>query len=741
MSPVPRAHLRRSRRYPALLIGSVLALMAGFLTFTVQPARAADTLLSQGRPATASSSENAGALGAGLAVDGDTGTRWSSAWSDPQWLQVDLGSTQTISQIRLNWEAAYASAFTIQTSANGTSWTNITPTTAGKAGLQTIDVSGSGRYVRLHGTARATGYGYSLFEFQVYGGTTPTDPTLPTSDTPDFGPNVKVFDPSTPTATIQSAFDSAFNAQLVSPTAQFGPQRHAFLFKPGTYGRVWANLGFYTAVAGLGQNPDDVTINGAVNVDSGWNYGDTANATQNFWRSVENISIAPEGGTNRWAVSQAAPMRRVHIKGNLTLAPSNQDNGQGYSSGGYLADSKVDGKVSSGSQQQWYTRDSSIGSWEGGVWNMVYSGVQGAPPNAFPNPPHTTLATTPVTREKPYLYVDSAGKYRVFVPSLKRNSAGATWPNTAGSSIPMREFYVAKPSDSAARINSALAQGLNLFFTPGTYTLNETIKVTRANTVVTGIGFPTLIPSGGVTALSVADVDGVKVSGLTFDAGTTNSPNLMTVGSAGAHTDHAANPVSIQDVFFRIGSSVQGKATTTLTVHSDDTIIDHIWAWRADHGGAPTGWNVNTGDTGLIVNGDDVLATGLFVEHYQKYEVIWNGNRGRTIFFQNEKPYDVPNQAAWMNGSQNGYAAYKVADNVTEHEVWGGGSYAYFNVNPAVKLDHSFEVPNRAGVKLRSILTVSLGDVGTISNVVNNTGGAVPNPAGNTVPRNVVSYP
>ncbi|GLY14959.1 coagulation factor 5/8 type [Kineosporia sp. NBRC 101677] len=715
--------------------------MAGFLTFTVQPARAADTLLSQGRPATASSSENAGALGAGLAVDGDTGTRWSSAWSDPQWLQVDLGSTQTISQIRLNWEAAYASAFTIQTSANGTSWTNITPTTAGKAGLQTIDVSGSGRYVRLHGTARATGYGYSLFEFQVYGGTTPTDPTLPTSDTPDFGPNVKVFDPSTPTATIQSAFDSAFNAQLVSPTAQFGPQRHAFLFKPGTYGRVWANLGFYTAVAGLGQNPDDVTINGAVNVDSGWNYGDTANATQNFWRSVENISIAPEGGTNRWAVSQAAPMRRVHIKGNLTLAPSNQDNGQGYSSGGYLADSKVDGKVSSGSQQQWYTRDSSIGSWEGGVWNMVYSGVQGAPPNAFPNPPHTTLATTPVTREKPYLYVDSAGKYRVFVPSLKRNSAGATWPNTAGSSIPMREFYVAKPSDSAARINSALAQGLNLFFTPGTYTLNETIKVTRANTVVTGIGFPTLIPSGGVTALSVADVDGVKVSGLTFDAGTTNSPNLMTVGSAGAHTDHAANPVSIQDVFFRIGSSVQGKATTTLTVHSDDTIIDHIWAWRADHGGAPTGWNVNTGDTGLIVNGDDVLATGLFVEHYQKYEVIWNGNRGRTIFFQNEKPYDVPNQAAWMNGSQNGYAAYKVADNVTEHEVWGGGSYAYFNVNPAVKLDHSFEVPNRAGVKLRSILTVSLGDVGTISNVVNNTGGAVPNPAGNTVPRNVVSYP
>ncbi len=233
----------------------------------------------------------------------------------------------------------------------------------------------------------------------------------------------------------------------------------------------------------------------------------------------------------------------------------------------------------------------------------------------------------------------------------------------------------------------------------------------------------------------------MKISGLTFDAGTTNSPTLMTVGTAGTHTDHAANPISIQDVFFRVGSSVQGKATTTLAVHSDDTIIDHIWAWRADHGGAATGWSVNTGDTGLLVNGDDVLATGLFVEHYQKYEVIWNGNRGKTIFFQNEKPYDVPNQAAWMNGSQNGYAAYKVADAVTDHEVWGAGSYAFFNANPAVKLDHAFEVPNRSGVKLRSLLTVSLGDVGTISNVVNNTGGAVPNPAGNTVPRNVVSYP
>jgi hypothetical protein len=726
----------------SVALAAALGITVASVTST---ASAADSLLSQGKPATASSVENA-SFPASAAVDGNTGTRWSSTFADPQWLQVDLGSTQPISQVVLNWEAAYASAFTIQTSANGTSWTNISPVTAGRAGVQTLNVTGSGRYVRMNGTTRATPYGYSLWEFQVYGGGTnpspsPSGPSLPTSDTPDLGPNVRIFEPGTPAATIQSAVDSAFNAQLRSPTAQFGSQRHVFLFKPGTYGRVWANVGFYTTIAGLGINPDDVTINGAVNVDSGWNYGDESNATQNFWRSMENLSIVPEGGTNRWAVSQAAPMRRVHIKGNLTLAPSNQDNGQGYSSGGYLADSIVDGVVSSGSQQQWYTRDSRIARWDGGVWNMVYSGVQGAPANAFPNPPHTTLATTPVTREKPYLYVDGAGLYRVFVPAIRRNSAGATWPNTAGSSIPMREFYVAKPGDSAARINQALAQGLNLFFTPGTYSLNETIRVTRANTVVTGIGFPTLIPNNGIEALNIADVDGVKVSGLTFDAGTTNSPTLMSVGRAGVHTDHAANPISLQDVFFRIGSSVQGKATTTLVVHSDDTIVDHMWAWRADHGGAPTGWTVNPGDTGLIVNGDDVLATGLFVEHYQKYEVIWNGNRGKTIFFQNEKPYDVPNQAAWIGPRGNGYAAYKVADNVTDHELWGGGSYCYFNVNPSVRVDRAFEVPNRSGVRLRSVLTVSLGDVGTIANVVNDTGGSVPNPAGNTTPRQVVAYP
>ena len=575
----------------------------------------------------------------------------------------------------------------------------------------------------------------------------PTPPAPPpgTSDTPDLGPNVRIFDPSVPAATVQAALDATFNAQLLSPTAQFGNARQAFLFKPGTY-NVTANLVFYEQIAGLGQNPDDVKISGNINVDSGWNLGDTSNATQNFWRSAENLAVLPAGGTMRWAVSQAAPMRRVHVVGGLHMGPSNQGDGTGYSSGGYIADSRVDAIVSTGSQQQWYTRDSNVGQWFDGVWNTVFSGVVGAQAQSFPNPPYTTLATTPVSREKPYLYIDSGGKYRVFVPSLRTNSSGATWNTnspTPGTSIPMSQFYVVKTGDTAATINAALASGLNLLFTPGVYAIDQTLAITRADTVVLGLGFATLQPVGGVTPMTVADVDGVKIAGLLFDAGTTNSAALLVIGPSTSSTSHAADPTTIQDVFFRVGGAVAGKATQSLVINSNDAIVDDIWAWRADHGSAATGWTINTGDNGLVVNGANVLATGLFVEHYQKFQVLWNGENGKTIFFQNEMPYDVPSQSAWSSASGvNGWAAYKVGAGVKVHEGWGLGSYCFFNIggtNTNINASHAFEVPDVAGVKLHDILTVSLGGNGSISHVVNNAGAAAQGTS--TTPVNLVSYP
>ncbi|SDC34666.1 F5/8 type C domain-containing protein [Sanguibacter gelidistatuariae] len=691
----------------------------------VTPGQCGTANAALGKVATASSTENSGTP-ASSAVDANAATRWSSQFSDGQWWQVDLGAPTAICGVDLTWEASYGKDFRVQTSLDGVTWTTATTVTDGTGGKQSLDVAATGRYVRLDLTRRANGYGYSLWEVAVRTGDgTPTGPQLPGGG--DLGPNVHVFTPSTPTATIQASLDEAFTAQEEN---QFGPRRDQFLFAPGTYD-VNANIGFNTSISGLGRNPDDVTIRGGIWVDAGWFDG---NATQNFWRSAENMAIEPLGGEARWAVSQAAPFRRMHVKGSLNLAPSSY----GWASGGFIADSVVDGTVGSYSQQQWFTRDSTLGKWEGSVWNMVFSGVNGSPVPNFPNPSHTVLPTTPVIAEKPYLYLDGSN-YAVFVPSVRTNARGTTWAggSTPGTSIPISQFYVAKPGVTGDTINQALAQGLNLLFTPGVYHLDKTINVTRANTVVLGLGYATIVPEGGVTAMKVADVGGVKIAALLFDAGTTKSPFLLQVGTPGSHISHAANPTSIHDVFARVGGAVAGKVDTAIQINSDDTIVDHIWSWRGDHG-AGIGWDVNTSDYGFVVNGDRVSAYGLFVEHFQKYNTLWNGNGGRTVFYQNELPYDVPSQAAYQNGSTRGYAAYKVADTVTSHEAWGLGAYTYFSTDPTIVLDNGFEVPITPGVRMHNLLTVSLGGNGTVQHVINGTGGPAQGTA--TIPSYVSSY-
>ena len=571
---------------------------------------------------------------------------------------------------------------------------------------------------------------------EVLGGSSPTPtptsvptstPTsTPTSGPPNFGPNVYVFDPSMSAASIQSTLDSVYNQQQ---TNQFGTNRYALLFKPGTY-NVGVNVGFYEQVLGLGLLPDNVVINGYVNVNAGWNKG---NATQNFWRGAENMKVVETSGSAQWAVAQAGPFRRMDVQGSLNLWDG------GYSSGGFIADSNISGTVTSGSEQQWFSRNSQYGKWSGGVWNMVFVGVNGAPPQSFPNPPETVVNQAPVVREKPFLYIDSSGNYEVFVPALRTNSQGASWAggSAAGTSLPISQFYIAKPSDTAATINNALAQGLNLLFTPGVYSLNDSIRVTRANTVVLGLGLATLTAQNGVIPMTVADVDGVSIAGLLFDAGPVNSPILLQVGPAGSSADHSAHPTLLSDVFFRIGGVGAAQATQTLVVNSNNVIMDDLWLWRADHG-TGVGWTVNPAINGLIVNGSNVTAYGLFVEHYQQYQVIWNGNGGRDYFFQNEMPYDAPNQAAWMNGSSDGWAAYKVGASVTSHEAWGVGSYCFFNVDTALIADHSFEVPNTANVKFHDLVIVSLGGVGTINHIINSTGGPVNS---TTQTAYLVSYP
>jgi hypothetical protein len=573
---------------------------------------------------------------------------------------------------------------------------------------------------------------------------------------PDLGPNVIVFDTSMSTSEIQAKVD-AIAAQQVSN--EFGTQRYALLFEPGTYGSVADPLnfqvGYYTSIAGLGRSPGDVVINGSVYVRNQCAAG-FCTALTNFWRSLSNLTInvdTPGFGCYSgefWAVSQASPMRRVDVNGFATLMdyctpPS-------YASGGFIADSSFNGStIVNGSQQQWLVRNSSIDGWTNGVWNQVFSGVVGAPGQCFPaqascGGPYTTLATSPVTREAPYLYMDAAGNENVFVPSAQTNSSGTTWAGgaTPGVSIPIDQFYVAKPGDSASTINAALHSGRNLLLTPGVYHLDQSIAVTRPDTVVLGLGFPTLIPTNGNAALSTASAKGILISGVIFDAGPVNSPVLLQVGSSHARSDNeASDPSTLSDVFFRIGGAEPGKATTSLVVDSNNVILDDIWAWRADHGSG-VGWTSNTADTGVVVNGDHVTAYGLFVEHYQKYETIWNGNDGADIFFQNEMPYDPPSQEAWMEApGVDGWAAFKLGDTVTRFSGYGMGSYSFFNQGVNIYAAHAFEVPtNLKPRSLHDLLTVFLSTAGSggILNVVNDTGGAstIANP---DVPVTVVSYP
>jgi len=549
------------------------------------------------------------------------------------------------------------------------------------------------------------------------------------SSKPDFGPNVLIFNSSMSAATMQERIDKVYATQQNN---QFGPARNALLFAPGDY-KLDIPIGYYTQVLGLGASPDSVHITGNVHSDATLPRN---NATCTFWKAAEGFSVTPTGGAMKWAVSQAVPFRRMHIRGDIVL---HQDGG--WASGGWMSDALVDGNVGAGPQQQWISRNTEWGSWTGANWNMVFVGVVSPPAGEWPNPPYTKIARVPIVREKPFLEVDPSGKYRVRVPALRANSSGITWRagSTPGKSIPLSEFYVARPDlDTAATINAQLARGKNLLFTPGIYELTDTIRVRRANTVVLGIGFATIRANNGITAMTVADVDGVILAGLLFDAGEANSPVLLEVGPNGSSASHVSNPTSLHDVFFRVGGAGVGRASVNLRINSSNTIVDHTWIWRADHG-AGVGWKSNTSANGLVVNGNDVTIYGLFVEHYQEFQVLWNGNGGRVYFYQSEIPYDPPDQPSYTSApGTNGWASYKVAENVTRHEAWGLGIYSVFR-NRGVVLSRAIEVPNSPNVRFHSMITVRLGNNGEIGNVINDTGGAT---AGNPrVTPKVTNFP
>ena len=198
-------------------------------------------------------------------------------------------------------------------------------------------------------------------------------------------------------------------------------------------------------------------------------------------------------------------------------------------------------------------------------------------------------------------------------------------------------------------------------------------------------------------------------------------------------------------MFFRIGGaeSTTTSATVSLLDNASSSIIDDVWAWRADHGN-DVGWTENVGDTGLIVTGDNVTAYGLAVEHYQKSEVVWTGQNGTEVFFQNELPYDVPEPGRLEPvGHQRGYPAFEVGNNVKTFNGYAMGSYVVFiDTTATLNVSQAFESPDTPGVQFHNVFGVWIAGSGGLNSVVNGVGGPVTstNP-GTVVPVDVTSYP
>jgi hypothetical protein len=597
----------------------------------------------------------------------------------------------------------------------------------------------------------------------------------PDADTATFGPNVCVFTPAMSQAAIQADLN-AISTQQVPVGAQFDSDRYAVFFEPGTYGSAASPLvfqvGYYTQVAGLGALPSDTVVNGAIEVFNNLCTAGTSNCNSddNFWRSLSNLELnvdlpssppayAPPvvdaygpyctNSEESWSSSQASPIRRAIINGSVVF----QDYcaGDDYASGGFIADSEISGDLDFYGNQQYLVRNSDIGGAAGcpnGLWNMVYSGVNGAPAQVFTGScqQNTVLAASPVTEEEPFLYTNASGNDDVFVPAVQTDSTGPSWSSgtEAGSSVPLSSFFIANPATPVAVIDVALALGKNLVLTPGVYNLSAPIVVGRPDTVVLGLGFATLVPQHGNAAMVVLPNKGVKLSGLIFDAGPVNSPVLLSVGTPLPAAGSATDPDTIQDVFFRIGGAetTATSATVSLLDNASNSIIDDVWAWRADHGN-DVGWTDNTGDTGLIVTGNDVTAYGLAVEHYQKSEVIWTGQGGTDVFFQNELPYDPPSQAAWDESATfDGYPAFQVGNGVKTFTGYGMGSYVVFIDTTATLYDtEAFQAPEVPGVQFNDVFGVWIAGSGGLDSIVNGTGGPVTstNP-GTVVPVDVPSY-
>jgi hypothetical protein len=548
----------------------------------------------------------------------------------------------------------------------------------------------------------------------------------------------------------------------------FVEERYAILFAPGTYENLDLEIGYYTQVAGLGARADDVKFINcdhgpfcpALKKDTRVPVGDNGNAglsLDTFWRVAENYYTEAKKG-QLWAVSQAAPIRRVSVKGDLLL----HDDGA-FASGGHMANCEVGGNLVFGSQQQFCCRSVNISTHDLGAWSNVFVDCIGGPDKSTiefvkaewgDRKVLVTVDKFPkFTVEKPFVILGKDTRYYLHVPEPRFAGATPNGPDLTGEHDVVRDFNrvrvaVANAANGepdknvAKKINEALQQGKDIVLSPGIYYLSEPLEITKSDQVILGLGLATLVaPTDGRPCIKVPPgLDGVRVAGIMLEASVIRKASEDMVAcfiewgeESSNYAGNPKNPGALTDIFARVGGSNLDRTVSTnvmVRIHSGNVYGDNLWLWRADHVALgtdevpnfpPLGYHqVLLGEvpceTGLEVTGDDVTIHGLAVEHTTQDQVIWKGERGNVQFYQCELSYDVDPTFA-----DNGWLGYSVTQDVKVHTAGGTGIYSNFRDHVVTALT-AIRHPESKGILFTNKFTILLGGKGSIQSIINDLG-------------------
>jgi hypothetical protein len=493
----------------------------------------------------------------------------------------------------------------------------------------------------------------------------------------------------------------------ISANCQFSRQRYALFFTKSAH--VDVKVGFYTAAYGTAADPSSIVVD-EVSVPSEVVGGHT----HNFYRTAEGFTVARK---SFWGTSQACALRRMNFLGGLRLS----EYGDGkWSSGGYMADTIVYGELDMGTQQQFMVRNCDIDRVSHtAAWNAVYVGNKGAYEGSIPGTSVkvSNIDQTPVIAEKPYLIVHDDGEWFLVIPEVQRNSVGASRHAKSSSELPLLggQICIASAQMTGKDLNQCIVGKKALILTPGLYHMDEPLRITNGSFVVLGLGYATLLAKSGQSSMIVdAGATGARIGGVMFDAAKGHDGSDPTDPILHVKADR----VMLSDVFTRAGTwggntgkqtssdDIRGlRADVMLHIEGHEVVVDHLWAWLADHstdrddgcltdGTTPlrpgteegkrsdaVGWDVaarplikervTVAGNGLVVDGNDVTAYCLMAEHTRDHTVLWHGNRGSTYMFQNELPYTGEQQGVRTWGPDQ--RAYKVTG--AQHRGYGLGAY------------------------------------------------------------------